>query len=88
MKKIRGWWLLALLASVGIGLYGSRRSWELFQARAAESRQVQQRAEAVESELVETEIELARASDPVGRESLARKRGYRKPSETPLVLEP
>jgi hypothetical protein len=86
--RIRGWWVLALLASVGIGLYGSRRSWELYRARSAESHQMQKRAEAVEAELVETEVELAKASDPVGRESLARERGYRKPNETPLVLDP
>jgi hypothetical protein len=83
-----GWLALALLACVGLGFFASRTSWESYRTKEAASLEVRKRAEAVEAELVRTEIELARATDPIGRESLARRRGYRMPQESPLVIGP
>jgi hypothetical protein len=84
----KGWWALGLLLCVGVGVYGSRKSWESFWAKSADHRKVQKRVDALEADLVKTEIDLARSSDPVGRERLARQRGYRKPGESPVVLDP
>lgn len=84
-RKKLSWTRLALyVAAIGMGLYLSLPPW-----RAA--REEQQKAAAAAADMrsaerqrAQLEAERAQVEAPIGREELARKRGYRKAGEQPL----
>ncbi|MBI1756855.1 MAG: hypothetical protein HYR64_07095 [Fimbriimonas ginsengisoli] len=85
MKRKRLWNVALVVAAVGAGLLLSARPWRVAseQRRRAEEAQAQMRES--ERHRVELIREKARLEAPIGREALAREKGFVKPDEAPAV---
>lgn len=81
-------WMLTLVLGIAVGAYLSRGPWEVYreqQARANSAVREMQGAEQRRAELTRLE---AKYRSSVGREELAREKGYVKPNERPYVQRP
>lgn len=81
-----GWNLILATLAVALGIGLSLQPWREFAEQRAKRNQAQLEMQQAERERAELVREAARHDSPIGREELARDRGYRKPNEVPIEL--
>lgn len=74
--------VVALAVTVGVAL--SVKPWHLYLEQREKTDMAKAEMRDAERERAELMRQRARYESPVGREELARERGYRKPDERPL----
>lgn len=82
------WFLLGLVVAVGAGIGFSLQPWQDYRARNADRSEATRAMREAEQERADLIRKQARAMSPLGKEELARDRGYRAPNEVPLDLGP
>lgn len=70
--------------AVGLGLYFSIKTWKVYQVQRSKADFWQKELKAAEQERSELLKKKALYEGPLGREELARERGYKNPNEVPL----
>ncbi len=73
-----------LLGAVALGVGLSLRPWQVYREQRTKADTYLVEARRAEAQRIDLEEQKARYESPLGREELARERGYRKPNERPL----
>jgi cytochrome oxidase assembly protein ShyY1 len=84
MARKLAWHALFVLAAIAVGTAFSYGPWQLYREqreKAHEAAAQMKEAERARADLIRTRN---RYDSPIGREELARERGYRRPNERPL----
>lgn len=87
MKK-RKWWILSLIIAVAAAVLLNRETWSIYLNQSAERAKNEARMRAAEAERTNLLDKKSRLTTPIGQEEQARKQGYHKKGETPLVIRP
>ncbi len=83
-KKVFNFLFIGL--AVGMGIYLSLKSWQVYKAQKNKADYWKKELEIAEKERTELLKKKALYESPIGREELARERGYKKPREIALDL--
>ena len=75
-----------LLGAVALGVALSMRPWTVYRGQRASADSYLNEAKRTEAQRIDLEAQKAKYESTVGREELARERGYRKSNERPLDL--
>lgn len=84
MARKLAWHIVFALLAISIGVALSLRPWQLYLDQRERSQEATADMKAAERERADLIRERNRYESPVGREELARERGYHKPGERPL----
>lgn len=80
---MKAWTALLIVLGILTGVALSIKPWQKFREEQAQARTAKVEMKQVEREHAELLRQQAKLDSAVGREELARKRGYKSPSETP-----
>lgn len=80
----RTWSLVVFAAAVGTGLALSVKPWQVYHTQRKKADEAQIKAERAQAERAELTRQKALLDSPLGKEKLARERGYVRPDEQPL----
>jgi hypothetical protein len=75
-----------ILGAVALGVGLSMRPWNVYREQRDKADAHIQEAKRAETQRVDLEEQKAKYESPLGKEELARNRGYRKSNERPLDL--
>jgi hypothetical protein len=75
---------LWVLAAVGLGLFVAREPWRIHEQQEAKRDKALAELRKTQQAKAELLTDKARYGNSVGREELARERGYMRPNEKPL----
>lgn len=78
-----GWRIFIVVSAIGLGLYLSRKPWEVYRdqrSTAMDAQQAMREAEEERAKLMKTQMRL---SNPIGKEQVMREQGWVKANETP-----
>ncbi len=84
MARKLAWSCLFVLLAIGTGVALSIKPWEAYRVQKKKADQAQAEMRSAEQEKAELVRQKARFESPIGKEELARERGYRKPNEQPV----
>lgn len=76
--------VLLVLSAVGLGVYLSRKPWQVYAEQRASAEAARREMQAAERERADLLRQKAHVDSPMGKEELAREAGFVKPGETPL----
>lgn len=88
MKRRFAWVICVAIAAIATGLALSWRPWWDFREHEVKRQQAVAEKRAAQAERSELLGQKARIETPVGKEELARSRGYVRPGEVPLEVAP
>ena len=80
---MKAWTALIVVLGILCGVAMSIKPWEKFREEQAQARSAKVEMKQVEREHAELLRQQSKLDSAVGREQLARSRGYKKPAETP-----
>ena len=83
MTHMKTWTALLILLGALAGFALSIKPWELLREEQAQARTAKLEMKQTEKERAELLRQQSKLDSPVGREELVRKRGYKRPDETP-----
>lgn len=84
MARKLAWHTLFALLAISIGIALSIRPWQLYRDQREKAQDAATEMKAAERDRADLIRTRNRYESPVGREELARERGYLKPGERPL----
>jgi len=84
MKLRPGWTITAILAVICGAIAASWKPWEQYNIQRKKRDAATAEMREAEKERAELTKEKARLESPIGKEELARERGFRRPGEIPL----
>jgi len=77
-----GWQVGIAVVAVGLGLYLSRKPWEVYRDQKSKAEASTVEMQKAERDRVEMMEQKARVGSALGREEAIRKKGWLKPGET------
>ncbi len=86
MRPTKAYYFLFVGLAFGMGIYFSLKSWQVYKAQKNKADYWEKELDHAEKERIELLKKKAFYESPVGREELARERGYKKSNE--LALDP
>jgi Tfp pilus assembly major pilin PilA len=83
MDKKFGWISFLMLVAVCTGIALSVKPWQKYQEQKAQAVTARKEMRQMEAQHAKLLREKSQLESPIGREELARERGYKKPEEKP-----
>ncbi len=79
-----GWRFAIVLVAVFVGMYLSRKPWEVYRVQQAKTNDVYQEMKEAEEERSRLMKDRMKLSSPLGKEQTLREQGWHKPGEIPV----
>ena len=87
MRNSKLFYTVFFLLALGCGIYFSIKPWKLYFQQNEKAQKAISQMKKTEKERSELIRKKAYYESPVGKEELARNRGYRKPNELPIETD-
>lgn len=79
-----GWRFFIVFAAVGVGLYLSRKPWEVYRDQDYKAKEISAEMQAAEKERERLLKDKMKIDNPIGREQIVRDWGWQRKGEKPI----